>query len=95
MPTGISKLQRQKMNERFQELAKQTQLCYNYLGLGSDRFNEYNTRLERFSTMLIEQCITHIISLESKLSLGYHGEWLGQELRKHYGIKNERTISRA
>lgn len=32
--------------------------------------------------MLIEQCITHITSLD------YHGEWLGQELRKHYGIDN-------
>ena len=56
-------------NQRLQELAQQAQLCYNYLGLGSDRSNEYNTRLERFSTMLIEQCITHITSLESKLSL--------------------------
>jgi len=80
------------MNERIEKLAQHAQLCYNYLNLGSDRSNEYNTRLERFSTMLIEQCITHIISLESKLSLGYHGEWLGQELRKYYGIDNEPTI---
>jgi len=77
------------MNEQIEKLAQQAQLCYNYLNLGSDRSKEYNTRLERFSTMLIEQCITHIISLESKLGLAYHGKWLGQELRKYYEIDNE------
>jgi hypothetical protein len=62
------------MNERIRELARESGLLvHNPEGVP--------TKLEKFAELIIKE------SIKVMMENDYHGEWLGEELKEHFGIK--------
>ena len=49
-----------------------------------DQFDQYDKEaIEKFAELIIKE------SIEVMKSLDYHGEWLGEKIKEHFGIENE------
>jgi hypothetical protein len=65
------------MNERLKGFIKAA-------GLDDDAFpiDEYdNPQLETFAELIVLECIEVMVKND------YHGEWLGEKIKEHFGVK--------
>lgn len=76
------------MNERIKELVKRAGGQFSTHNLMSNPVQHresvelWDDRIEQFVQLLIEESITVMTQHD------YHGEWLGEKLKKHFGINN-------
>ena len=68
------------MNERIKELAKESKLiCENDI----PRYYGEENDIEKFVELVVEESIK-VMKLHD-----YHGEWLGEKIKSHFGIPFE------
>ena len=61
------------MNERIKELAEQA---------GWDNHHaQFDTRIEKFAELIVRE------SIEVMKQNDYHGEWLGEKIKQHFGVE--------
>jgi len=65
------------MSDRLYELAKQAGLKHEY---GSDYMYIGEFDYVKFANLIIEESITVMVEKD------YHGEWLGEEIKKHFKL---------
>ena len=65
------------MNERIRELAEQAGFIPGIMGL--NRFTYFDT--EKFAQLIVRE------SIEVMKRHDYHGEWLGEKIRGHFGLE--------
>lgn len=65
------------MNDRIKKLAEQA-TTYSWLN-GQGTSVDFD--LEKFTELLLNESIDVMIKHD------YHGEWLGQKLKQHFGVK--------
>jgi len=68
------------MNERIEELAKQSKLLVKN---GGPRYHGQEQDIENFVALIVEESIKVLIEHD------YHGEWLGEKIKTHFGIPFE------
>ena len=68
------------MNERIRELAEQAGFQY-IKDEGIGWAGNYNSSLPKFAELIIQE------SIEVMMTHDYHGEWLGEKLKQHFGVK--------
>ena len=68
------------MNEHITELAKQSKLLCE---TGNPRYFGEEQDIEQFVELFVEESIK-VMKLHD-----YHGEWLGEKLKEHFGIPFE------
>ena len=66
------------MNERIKEIAKQAGLTMNN-PLAYEQW--YLDSLEKFAELIVQE------SIEVMKRHDYHGEWLGEKIREHFGVE--------
>ena len=66
------------MNERIKELYKQAGLTMNN-PLAYEQW--YLDSLEKFAELIVQE------SIEVMKRHDYHGEWLGEKIREHFGVE--------
>lgn len=76
------------MNERITRLAKQVDACYipRY-----DIWQMDTESLEKFATLMIEECIKHVRDRAMRAGggctiVGEEGLWLAKDMEKHFGV---------
>ena len=75
----INSMTENRMNERIKELMYHAGLtaqgCWNEL-------DDYDREaIEKFAELIIQE------SIEVMMTHDYHGEWLGEKLKEHFGVK--------
>ena len=74
------------MNERIRELAEQSRFFPVPDETETDwEYRAENARYEKFAELIINE------SIEVMMQHDYHGEWLGEKLKEHFGFENEKT----
>ena len=68
------------MNERIRELAEQAGFQY-IKDEGIGWAGNYNSSLPKFAELIIQE------SIEVMMTHDYHGEWLGEKLKQHFGVE--------
>ena len=74
------------MNERIRELAEQSRFFPVPDETETDwEYRAENARYEKFAELIINE------SIEVMMQHDYRGEWLGEKLKEHFGVENEKT----
>jgi hypothetical protein len=63
------------MNKRIEELAEQCGI------IGGDLYENRVVDYEKFAELVVEESIKVMIKHD------YHGEWLGEKVKEHFGIE--------
>ena len=63
------------MNKRIEELAEQCGI------IGGDLYENRVVDYEKFAELVVEESIKVMIKHD------YHGEWLGEKVKEHFGLK--------
>jgi len=71
------------MNERILELAEQAGMTNDKFGMyfAKDKHDEDGVDLEKFAELFIKE------SIKVMMENDYHGEWLGEKLKEHFGVE--------
>jgi hypothetical protein len=75
------------MNEQIQELVKQAGGHFSTHNLMSNPVQQresvelWDDKIEKFAELFLEE------SIKVMMANDYHGEWLGEKLKEHFGFK--------
>jgi hypothetical protein len=75
------------MNERFKELTEQAGFVmwadesWKPEGQVVDWSSDYDNELAKFAELIINE------SIKVMMANDYHGEWLGQKIKEHFGVE--------
>ena len=69
------------MNERIQELAHQADLVIKKSNGNDFRSGAMDPKLEKFAELIVRE------SIEVMKQNDYHGEWLGEKIKQHFGVE--------
>jgi len=69
------------VNERFKQIAQEAFFDESTNGPGQKMYMFGELKMQKFAELIVRECINVMKQND------YHGEWLGERVKEHFGIK--------